>query len=421
MPVRSRRRLPAGLGSVLAELGGDLRRQKLRSALTILGIAWGTVAVVVLLAFGAGLEQQMKTNARGIGDDVVIVFGGRTTKSFQGFPEGRRLRLEERDVDILRREIGSIERISPEYGRYSAARRGERTSNPYITGVYPEYGEIRNVFATAGGRFLNEHDLAGRRRVAVLGDKLKALLFGDAEAVGEQIFIGETPFTVVGVMQPKTQNSSYQARDENRIFIPSTTFQSVFGEKNIERIVYRAADPTLSPGIQAQIYELLGRRHRFDPADTDALGIWDTHEQMKFFHYLFLGFNLFLGVVGSFTLVVGGVGVANIMYIVVRERTREIGVRRALGARKADILLQILAETFVIVGIGAVLGFGLAVALIRVAGALPIQEHVGVPALSPLALAATLALLGLVATIAGLFPARRAASLDPAESLRYGV
>jgi putative ABC transport system permease protein len=397
---------------------GDLRRQKLRSTLTILGIAWGTVAVVVLLAFGTGLQTQMQKNAKGIGENVVILFPGRTTKAFEGFPEGRRIRLEERDVTILRHEVRAIESISPEYGRWHPVRRETQASNPYVTGVYPEYGEIRNVFAEPGGRFINPLDLEGRRRVAVLGDKLKELLFADQDAIGEQVFIGETPFTVIGVMAAKRQNSSYQSRDQDRIFIPASTFQSVFGDKNIERIVYRTVDPTLSEAVQGQVREILGRRYRFDPTDRDAVRVWDTTEQLKFFRYLFLGFNLFLGVVGSFTLVVGGIGVANIMYIVVRERTREIGVRRAIGARRLHIHAQILVETFLIIGIGAVLGFGLAVGLVELASLMPMQEEIGTPTLSPGVLAATLTLLTLIALFAGLFPARRAANLDPVEALR---
>jgi putative ABC transport system permease protein len=406
---------------LLKDFLGDLRQQKLRSTLTILGIAWGTVAVVVLLAFGVGLEKQMKKNAGGIGENVVIVFPGRTSISHQGFPEGRYIQLQERDVALIRGEVQGIDEISPEYARYTPVRRDHTTSNADVTGVYPGYGAIRNVLPAPGGRFINALDMDGRRRVAVLGDKLKERLFGDAEAIGEQVFVGETPFTVVGVMEAKTQNSSYGARDQDRIFIPSTTFLSVYGVKRVDRIVYRGADPADAERVHAEIREVLGRRHRFDPTDRDAAPIWDTSEQMRFFKYLFLGFNIFLGVVGSFTLVVGGIGVANIMYIVVRERTREIGVRRALGARRLDILSQIMTETLLIVGIGAGLGFVLATTLVAAGAMLPMQEEIGTPEMSTLVLLATLSLLGVIGLLAGLFPARRAANLDPVESLRHGV
>jgi len=406
----------------LEQFVDTLRHQRLRTAMTILGITWGTVAVVVLLAFGAGMEKQMKKNAKGIGDGIVILGGGTTTKSFQGFPEGRRIRLLPADVELLAREIPGIETVTPEHGRWNVpVRNGSAVASPYVTGVEPAYEELRNVFPAEGGRFFNELDLAGRRRVAVLGDELKALLFGDEDAVGKQVVIGDAPFTVVGVMQPKNQNSSYQQRDRDRIFIPTTTYRALFGERYLTRILYRVRDPAASEAVNARVYEVLGRRYTFDPADQDALGMWDTGESLKFFKYLFLGFNLFLGVVGSFTLVVGGIGVANIMYIVVKERTREIGVRRALGARRRDVLAQIMAETFLIVAVGAGAGMLLSLGLVRAGAALPMQEEIGIPTISPVVMGATVVLLGLVALLAGIFPARRAAGLDPVEALRYGT
>lgn len=400
----------------------DIGAQKLRTTLTVLGITWGTVAVVVLLAFGVGLSEQMQRNARGMGDGIVLVFGGRTTRSYQGYGDGRPIRLREEDAALIARQVPGIEAISPEYGGYlRPVRRGTAVANPYITGVLPVYGAMRNIIPEPGGRFLNELDVQGRRRVAVLGDELKKLLFGDADAVGQQVFIGSVPFTVVGVMQHKTQNSSYRSRDQDRIFIPSSTYRALFGTPYLANLVYRPVDPAAGPAIERAIYELLGRRYRFDPADKDALSVWDTNEMMKMFRYLFIGFNLFLGIVGSFTLTVGGIGVANIMFIVVRERTREIGVKRSLGARRRDILFQFVTEACLIVAAGATLGFILSAGLIRVVALLPIQEAVGTPTMSPAVLTATLALLALIALIAGLLPARKAAGLDPVECLRYGA
>lgn len=407
--------------SVVREFLSDLQRQKMRTVLTILGITWGTVAVVVLLAFGSGLAKQMKTNARGIGENVVILSPGVTTKSYQGFPEGRATRLREADVDALRNEVPDILRISPEYGNWRSVRRGRQLANPFVSGVNPEYAEMRNVFAAAGGRFLNDQDMDGRKRVAFLGDALAQLLFAGDDPIGQQVYLGTTPFTVIGVLQPKAQNSSYQSRDQDRIFIPATTYVSMFGDRYVSRILYQPVNPIQSEAIRAQVIEVLSGRHRFDPTDRDAVFVWDTGENMKMFEYLFLGFNLFLGVVGSFTLIVGGIGVANIMYIVVRERTREIGLKRALGAKRVDILGQIFFETTLIVGIGAALGLLISVVMVKVAGMLPIEEMVGVPELSPFVIGLTLVLLAFVAFFSGLFPARRAANLDPVESLRYGV
>ena len=398
-----------------------LRTQRLRTALTVLGITWGTAAVVVLLAFGVGLAAQMKKNARGIGDGLVIVFPGTTTRSYRGFPEGRRIQFDMADVEALRREVPSIDVVTPEYEKRGVpVRRGTNAGEPLVTGVEPVYEDLRNVIPEPGGRFIDAPDLAAKRRVAVLGDELKTLLFGDAPALGREVMVGGAPFTVVGVMAHKTQNSSYAERDQNRIYVPATTFRSIWGDTHVRPILYRVKDAGQADQAKAAIYETLARRYSFDPTDKDALGVWDTNEEMKFFHYLFLGFNVFLGVVGSFTLIVGGIGVANIMYVVVRERTREIGIRRALGARRRTVLLQILLETFVIVGVGAVLGIGLSNLLVWLASLAPIQEQVGTPTISPVVMTTTLALLALIAFLAGLFPARRAARLDPVECLRYG-
>jgi putative ABC transport system permease protein len=408
--------------TVLTQLLDDLRRQKLRTALTVLGITWGTTAVVALLAFGVGLERQMIVNARGLGDGLVIVSGGRTTMAFRGFPERRPIRLEESDVALLAREVPGLDIITPEFGTWGRhIRRGDNRTEVYLTGVRPDYGELRNVFAQAGGRFINERDVSGQRRVIVLGDEVKRLLFGDDEAVGEEVFVGRTPFTVVGIMAPKTQNSSYSARDQDRAFVPITTYRVMEGTRHVDRILFRPQDPELSATVTAGMREVLGRRHVFDPRDRDAVTVWDTNEMMVMFKYIFIGFNVFLGLVGAFTLVVGGVGVANIMFVVVQERTREIGLRRSLGARRRDILGQVMLEAVLVVAIGAMLGFLIAYGLARLVGLMPIDEFVGVPTISTNVTLFTAGLLTLVGLVAGLLPARRAARLDPAEALRWNA
>jgi putative ABC transport system permease protein len=398
----------------------DLNAQRLRTALTILGITWGTVAVVVLLAFGTGLERQTRKRFHGLGDRIVILFGGRTTKAYEGFPEGRPIRLSEDDVALLAAEIPEIVAISPEYSnRIVAVRRGPNGANPNVTGVLPVYGDLRNVIPESGGRFINQRDVAERRRVAVLGNELKRVLFGDDPAVGRQVFVGGVPFMVVGVMAPKIQNSSYNGRDQDRIFIPASTHRAIFGGRNLANIIYRTGDAGITKDVERRVYRLLGRRYTFDPTDQDALMVWDTSEWEQMFAYLFLGFNIFFGLVGSFTLTVGGIGVANIMYIVVRERTGEIGIRRSVGAARRHILLQFFAETFFIVGIGAALGLGMSLGMVKVATLFPTNEIVGQPVLSPTVALVTISLLAGIGFLAGLFPARKAANLDPVECLRY--
>jgi len=220
------------------------------------------------------------------------------------------------------------------------------------------------------------------------------------------------------VMQKKKQGSSYQTRDQNRIFIPASTHEALLGSRYLNNLVYKTATPALSAQVRDRVYQVLGRRYTFDPKDRDAIGIWDTTLTLKVFDDIFFGFKLFLAIVGSFTLTVGGIGVANIMYIVVRERTREIGIKRSIGARRRDIMLQFLFEASLIVAAGALFGLLVSFGLIALIGMLPIQEFVGRAEISPSVLVATIALLGAIAGLAGLFPARRAANLDVVECLR---
>lgn len=405
--------------NTLLEFARDLRAQKLRTFLTIFGITWGTVAVIVLLAFGTGFMRQTRVNMHGIGDQVVIVFPGRTTKVFQGLPDGRPVRYREEDVRALAREIPGIKAISAEYSNGSfPAKYGDKIEIPTTTGVYPVYSDIRNIIPQPGGRFLNDLDQLQRRRVVFLGDSVAKRLLGAENPIGKYVLISQVPFQVIGVLQHKTQNSSYNSRDQDRVFIPASTFASVFGATRLNNFIYQNDSPLFADATKKQLYEVLGRRHRFDPADKDALQIWDTTEFDKMLFYFFLAFNIFLGIIGSFTLTVGGIGVANIMYVVVRERTREIGVKRSVGAHRRDIMWQFFAETIFIVAIGALLGFLISYALVKLLGLLPIQEFVGTPVISPIVALATMTLLAVIALFAGFFPARRAANLDPVECLR---
>jgi putative ABC transport system permease protein len=407
---------------MLSQFLRDLASQKLRTTLTVLGIAWGTVAVAVLMAFGVGLEKQTMKNMKGMGDGIVVLFGGTTTAAYQGYPDGRPIRLQLRDVKMLRERIPAISSASPEYRVSNVLARFDTLSTtPTITGVWPEYGDMRFIIPEAGGRFLNELDEQQRRRVVVLGDDVKRLVFGDREALHQQVMLGSMPFTVIGVMEPKTQNSSYGSRDSYRVFIPASTFESVFGGRFLTNIVYKPVVAGSSAAVGEQVRQVMGRRYTFDPADRDALGMWDTNDTMAMFDTMFLAIRLFLAIVGAFTLIVGGIGVANIMYIVVRERTREIGIKRALGARRVSILGQFLLEATLLVAFGALVGFGLSVGIVELAAMLPIEEAVGIPELSARVLLQTVALLGVVAVLAGIFPARKAARLAPVDALRFGA
>ncbi|GJQ21657.1 MAG: ABC transporter substrate-binding protein [Bacteroidia bacterium] len=406
------------LRTIITEFYLDLKAQKLRAFLTMFGIIWGTVAIVVLIAFGVGFKQQMSINMHGIGESIAIMFPGRTTKAWEGFGTGRSISFLEDDVRLLAQQIPELESVSPEYSTRVSARVGENILNPLVAGVIPIYGDMRNIIPEPGGRFINQPDVDLRRRVAVIGNRVRDFLFGQTNPIGRVIYVGEVPFTVIGVMQKKTQNSSYNSRDQDRVFIPSATYASVFGAVRLNNIIYKVKDPTIAEEVNNKVRAVLGKRYKFDPTDEDAVWIWDTSRFDKFIFYFFLGFNIFMGLIGSFTLGVAGLGVANIMYIVVQERIKEIGIKRAVGAKRSNILFQFFMETFFIVGMGSLIGFLIAVGLIELLQFIPIREFVGAPVLSMDVVFVTVAILTIIGLIAGLMPARKASNLDVVECLR---
>jgi putative ABC transport system permease protein len=332
--------------------------------------------------------------------------------------------LNEDDIEYIRSEVHDIQRISPEFSKWgSAVRLGDKINRPNVTGIISEYGPMRNIWPEPGGRWLNDLDIEKRRRVVFLGNRLRDFLFGEkAAAIGKYIYIDETPFLVVGVMREKTQPSSYNQRDRDRAFIPMTTHKSMFGGRYVNDFVYQIRDPRLSSSVQNQLYAALAKKFKFDPKDTETLHIWDTTEMDKFIFYFSLGFKIFMGIIGAITLIVGGIGLANIMYVVVQERTREIGVRRSVGAKSRHILGQFLLEAFMVIGLGAFIGFTLAVGLIQLISALPIQgfkEAVGTPELNLTVALITILILGSIGFLAGFFPARKASRLEVVDCLRY--
>lgn len=397
----------------------NINQQRLRTFLTIFGIMWGTATLIILLAFGLGFRDQTALNMRGIGDEIVIMFNGRTSQNFEGFGVGRRIQMREADAQFIKNEVAGIKEISAEYSRWNTVlTRGDRRNTPNVSGVFPNYSEMRNIFPQEGGRWFNPVDIEQRRRVVFLGDKLKELLFGDDDAIGETIMLGNSPFTVIGVMTPKTQNSSYSARDQDRAFIPASTFSTMFGTDRLNNIIYTVYNPTQSEQITQQVREAMGRKHRYASTDKDALGIWDTNEFWSFMYYFFVGFNVFLGIIGFFTLAVGGIGVANIMFVVVQERMKEIGIRRSVGAKRRTIMIQFFSETFMIVGLGALLGYGIGWGIVELMQNIPIREFVGAPVFSPIVGMVALCVLTLIGLVAGFLPAVRASRLDIVECLR---
>ncbi len=398
-----------------------LRQYKGRTFMTMFGIIWGTLTVILLLAFGVGVQKSMSKNMHGMGDGIAIMWPGRTSIPFEGYGRERYMRFRAEDVELLRSEISEILYISPEYGQWGIPIRvGDKINYTYVSGQNTEYSEMRNEIPEPGGRWLNDLDLKDRKRVCFIGNKLKDLIFGEqTNAVGKYVFIGDNPFLVVGVLKKKIQSSSYNTQDENRVFIPYTTFESVFGNKYINNMVYKLKDPRDADLVRTKIYQVFGKKFKFDPKDTQALGIWDTTEMNKFIYYFTLGFKIFLGIIGAITLVVGGIGLANIMYVVVQERTIEIGIKRSIGAKRKHIMGQFILEAFMIIGIGAAIGFGLAVILIKLISFLPIENYVGHPELSLSVAFISISILSIIGFLAGYFPSRKAARLNVIDCLRY--
>jgi len=402
----------------LRQILRDLSGQKLRTFLTVFGIVWGTTAVSLLLAFGEGLHAQLLKNSAGLGDNIVITWPSLTSLPYEGLGRGRAIRLTDRDVELLRRKATGLRAISAEYQSDFKLQVGSRVLSVGAEGVEPPFGEMRNLIPQAGGRFLDPIDERERRRVAFIGDELAEQLFGATGAVGQAIRLDGSPFTIVGVMRPKVQDSSYSGRDRGKLFIPASTFRALHGDKYVNMIIFQAESVEGTEALKKQVHAILAERHRFDPKDEEALQMWDLSEAGKFLNTFMLAFNLFLGIVGSMTLIVGGIGVSNIMNVVVEERTREIGIKMALGARPRRVLAQFMIETLAITGLGGFAGLALTAAICSVVPSFGATDYIGIPVVSPAVAAITAILLGTIGFLAGWFPARAAAALDPVVAMK---
>jgi putative ABC transport system permease protein len=297
------------------------------------------------------------------------------------------------------------------------------------SGVDADFGAMRNLIPQAGGRFIDAIDMAELRRVVFLGNDLAADLFGKQgdksedkaafpQAVGKTILINNSPFLVIGVLIKKDQDSSYSGPDEGKMFIPSSTYRGITGEKYVNNFVFQAVQSDKTKQTIENVRAALAHRLRFDPKDKEAMSAWDTTEQFQFFDIFMLSFNAFLGLIGVLTLVVGGIGVSNIMNVVVEERTREIGIKMALGARQHFILMQFLIETMVVTALGGAVGFIISLGICGVFPKFGFGEYVGDPVVSPVVTLLTAVALGVVGLVAGYFPAREASRLDPVVAMK---
>ena len=411
---------------ILSLFASASQLQKKRAFLTIASIAWGTVAILLLLAFGEGLKRQLDKNRRSMGENIAVLWPGETSKAYRGLPPGRPIRPRIDDLEFVQGRMPELKSVIGEVVSWRTAIAYERkTINGRVNGVNWEYGDARKHFPVAGGRWLTPEDNAQRRRVAFLGDELAADLFGKGvDPVGKTILINNAPYMVIGVMQHKTQMGAYQGPDAQHACIPLSTARAQFGRDRLNNMLLETHKPEEMEAALKKFNEIMGPKMGYDPTDDRAFGTWNTVKSAKINRMITGGIQMFLGIVGALTLLIGGVGVANIMFAVIKERTREIGVKMALGAKQSWIIWPFVLEALVYTFIGGALGITIATLLVAAATYLPIESNrvmsfLGRPTLSPQIGIATSAILGLIGLLAGYFPARRAARIDPAATLRY--
>jgi putative ABC transport system permease protein len=398
---------------------------KLRTALTMFGIAWGIVSITLMVGAGEGLRAGQQKQTDNLGKDLMIIFAGRTSMQAGGERAGRKLFWNATDPQMIEAEATACRHVLPELGQGNTpVRSAYNSASLLVSGSLPPFQDIRSI-AIGEGRFYNWEDHHSRRRVAVLGTEAKKQLFGSRPALGETIHIRDFPYTIVGVMEFKEQDSSYDGRDVNKVFLPFGAMIGDFPNKpprdpqTIDQMLAQPKSVAEHEECRFQIARTLGRIHDFDPRDKEAVPVWDTVEGQQRFLAMTNGMKYFLGAVGVVTLLLGGIGVMNVMLVAVRERTREIGVRKAVGATARSILLQFFAETVLIVAISGGLGLAVAHGICAAVNTLPMPPFFAGLLPTPAASLLSFALLGLIAIGAAMYPASRAAGVDPIEALRY--
>ncbi|MBI3670004.1 MAG: ABC transporter permease [Acidobacteria bacterium] len=397
---------------------------KLRTFLSMFGIAWGIVSITLMIAAGEGLRVGLKQQHENFAKDIMIVFAGRTSMQAGGVRAGRRLWWFDRDVEAVRQEAAACKHVMPELGNNATVRSLYNNGNILITGSLPPFAEVRSI-PVGEGRFYDWQDQAEGRRVAFLGNETKKQLFGTRNAMGETIELDGMPYVVIGAMREKRQNSSYDGFDGRKVFVP---FRAILRDlpnkepapgESVDRLIVAPYSWETHEACELQVRRTLARLHDFDPRDKEAASIWDTVKEAKANAMIVDGMKYFLGAIGVATLFLGGIGVMNVMLVAVRERTREIGVRKAVGATRRAILGQFFVETLIVVFLSGGVGMGIAYGLCALVNLIPMPPFfAGLLADWKTGLL-SFSLLGTVAVLAAMYPARRAASVDPIEALRY--
>lgn len=399
--------------SIKMALDGMLTN-KLRTFLTLLGIIIGVGAVIAMVSLGFGVKEQIKSNISSLGSNLLIVMSGGRTPSGARLPMGEGARLTAEDAEAIEKQIDGIAHVAPAVSRSYQLVAGNQNWTTSVEGTTPNILDIRN-YQLEDGRNLNQRDITSRGRVCVIGQTIVDNLFPDGDAVGKTVRINKAPFKVVGVLQTKGQSSSGQDQDDV-VFIPLTTAQNrMMGITYISRITIQAENENVVDQVQADVEALLRVRHKIQDDEYDDFTVRNLAALMDTMMETANTITMLLGCIAAISLLVGGIGIMNIMLVSVTERTREIGIRKALGATYDNILLQFLIEAMVIgiVGgtLGVLLGVGASYAISYFAGWMTIISV-------PVILIAVLFSVG-IGLFFGIYPARKAALLDPIEALRY--
>ena len=408
---------------LLQEAYGAMRHNRRRTALTMLGMAWGIATVVMLLAYGDGFGHACANIFANFGNKLVIVVPGRTSMQAGGQKAGALVRFTEDDIDTLTTNLPQISRITPEVSKQASIQYDTRVFTWAVTGNNPNVLDVRSL-KLGQGRFYNMEDQLQRARVAVLGSEAKEKLFSGRNALGEHVRVDGLSFEVIGILKAKMQEGN---DDINRvIYVPFTTMGDLKNTHYLDSIWFTYQTPEYE-ALEQSVRTIMATEHKFNQTDRQAVEVFNLMTQVHQFEIITIGLKILMGFIGTLTLGIGGVGLMNIMLVSVTQRTREIGVQKALGAPRRYILMQFLAEALTITFLGGVLGVVLAYVVALSVGRLTLYSAFAKNGeagdvrliIAPGTLIASTLILGLVGLISGMIPAFRASRLDPIEALRH--